>query len=203
MEEYNIKKNSPAYSPKDVRDLFELAVKKEDGSIEAVLSNKHKYKSLLELWHASFLAVAINKWQRKKFYLTIPDQQPPDVLFIDENAGEAFQVEVMELFDYGQTYFDGDHERLAKKVIQTKGLFCMPQCHLLLINRINSDTFNISKFSRELKKCTWNFERIWLSLYTASNLSWSFFEVFPSNANNKTLSISVSIKNPDDMHYFY
>lgn len=203
MEKHYAKKDSPAYSPKGVRDLFEQAVDTEGGSIEAVLSNKHKYKALLELWHASFLAFALNKWLKRKFYLTAPEQDPPDVLFIDPSTDEAFPVELMELFDYGQTSFDGDYERLVKKIVDVKGSIRMPLCHLLLISRINSTTFDVSKLLKELKKTTWGFERIWLAGYTAANLSWAFFELFPFTPSNIPPHISISTKNPDDMKYFY
>jgi hypothetical protein len=151
MKHY-IKKGSIAYSPKEVIVLLKKALKSEGGSIEHVLANKHKYKSLIELWHASHLAFAINKGLGKKFLMAVPNQDPPDVFFVDEDAGDAYPVEIMELFDYGQTSFDGDYKRLAKKVADTKGSINMPDCALLLVNKLNSTTFKVSEFVQELKK---------------------------------------------------
>ncbi len=196
-------KGAKAYSPVGVKNLFEKAIIDEDGSIEAVLTNKHKYKNLIELWYASFLAFAIHKWLKRKFNLNVPEKDPPDVLFLDESSGEAFPVEIMELFEYGKNHFDEDYEKLTKRIWQTKGITDLQQCHLLLVSRINANTLNISKFLQEMKKFNWKFERIWLGVFTLSTFSWSFFEIFPFRADNEIVSISVSIKNSEDMKFFY
>jgi hypothetical protein len=39
----------------------------EEGDFEKVRKNKHKYKNLLELRDASFLALAINKLDNREF----------------------------------------------------------------------------------------------------------------------------------------
>lgn len=197
------KKGSEAYTPIGVRTLFGEAVKDEAGSIEAVLKNKHKYKNLVELWYASFLAFAIHKWLKRKFSLNIPESDPPDVLFLDEVSGEAFPVEIMELFDYKEKQFDGDYKKLAEKIWDTKGVTDLNNCHLLLVNRIKSDEINISKLLQEMRSLAWKFERIWLGVFTASNFSWTFFEMFSFNQSGMPARIEVSTKSKEDMAYYY
>ena len=203
MDHYFVDKNSKAYSPQGIRNLFEQAVNNENGNVEAVLTNKHKYKKLLELWYSSFLAFGIHKWLKRKFYLSIPSQEPPDVFFLNENNREAFPVEVSELFIYGQTIFDGDYGKLVQQIWKAKGSTNLEQCHLLLVGRVNSAEFNISHFLIEMRKFDWKLERIWLGLFTAGTFSWTFFDIFPFGQNNSPSHISVSIKNQEDMRYFY
>lgn len=203
MNEHSVQIGSQVYSPKGVRGLFEQAVQTENGDIGAVLSNKHKYKNLLELWFASFLAFAIHKWLKRKFYIQNPEQDPPDILFLDQEAGEAFPVEIMELFVYGQTNFDDDYTKLAQKVWGTKGNMNLSQCHLLLINRRVSIQLDASEFLREMRKYNWKFERIWLAVCTEKSLSWTFFEIFPLSSNEQPAYISVSMQNQEDMKFWY
>lgn len=194
---------SSVYSPKGVRNLFEQAVRVENGDIGAVLSNKHKYKNLIEFWYASFLAFAIHKWLGRKFSIQNPEQDPPDILFLDQEAGEAFPVEIMELFVYGQTDFDGDYTKLVQKIWDTKGNMSLDQCHLLLINKQISVQFNVSQFLREMRKNNWRFERIWLGIFTEKLLSWTFFEIFPFGSNDQLAHISISTRNQEDMKFWY
>lgn len=201
--EHSAQIGSQIYSPKGVRGLFEQAVQAENGDIGAVLSNKHKYKNLLELWYASFLAFAIHKWLKRKFYIQNPEQDPPDILFLDQEAGEAFPVEIMELFVYGQMDFDGDYTKLVQRVWDTKGNMNLSQCHLLLVNRQISTTWNVSQFLKEMRRYAWEFERIWLAVFTRGLSSWTFFEIFPFNSNDQPAYISVSIRNQEDMKFWY
>lgn len=203
MDYHFVDKNSKAYSPQGIRNLFEQAVNNENGDIEAVLTNKHKYKNLLELWYASFLAFAIHKWLKRKFYLNTPNQDPPDILFLDENNKEAFPVEIAELFIYRQTVFEGGYKKLVQQIWKAKGSANLNRCHLLLVNRIKSAKFNVSRFLVEMRKFDWKFERIWLGIFTADTFSWTFFDIFPFEQNNSSSYISVSIRNQADMKYLY
>lgn len=172
------KEISKAYTPLGIRNLFAKAVEEKGGDIQAVFDDKHKYKSLIELYHAGFLALAIKKWIKREFVLYPSDS--PDIYFLDTNTDEAFPVEVMELYSFvNKDNFDGDYEKLAKHVFETKGNISFPSCHLLITSRINADNFNISKFCEEIQKFKWNFERIWLCLHRSKNKDWTFFEIFP------------------------
>lgn len=201
--DYFVKTGSKAYSPKGIRDLFEQAVKDEGGDIGAVLFNKHKYKKLLELWYASFLAFAIHKWLKRKFYVQTPEQDPPDILFLDQETKKAFPVEIMELFVYGQKSFDGDYQRLTQRVWDAKGNTNFNQCHLLLVNREKSSWFNVTSFSEEIRKREWKFERIWFANFVEKTLEWKFFDVSHSSANGQVDFISVSTLNPEDKKFWY
>lgn len=203
MSEHFTKIGSQVYSPEGVRSLFEQAIQAENGDIEAILSNKHKYKNLRELWFASFLAFAIHKWLKHKFYIQNSEQDPPDILFLDQEASEAFPVEIMELFVYGQIDFDDDYTKLSQKIWDTKGDMNLSQCHLLLINRRVSIQLNVSQFLREMRKYNWKFEKIWLAVCTRKSLSWTFFEIFPFSSNDQPAYISVSTLNQEDMKFWY
>jgi len=190
-----IPKGSQAYSPKGVRDKFEQAVTEEGGNIEKVLKNKHKYKELLELWHASFLAWAINKWLNKKYFI-YPADNPmfpgsPDTIFLNEKDGEAFPVEITEL------------HLNADDIWRAKGSHDRTNCHLLIISRKNEPVFNVSEFARAIQQHDWKFERIWLAVYTGSSITWTFFELFPPAQTDEVPSIKVSTKNKEDMAFWY
>lgn len=192
---YYIPKGSQAYSPKGVRDRFEQAVTAENGDIAKVLGNKHKYKELLELWHASFLAWAINKWLNKK-YLIYPADNPfspgsPDTIFLNEEDGEAFPVEITEL------------HLNADDVWRVKGSHDRKNCHLLIISRKTEPAFNVSEFARSIQRHQWKFEKIWLAIYTATNFTWTFFELFPPAQADEVPFIQVSTKNKDDIIFWY
>lgn len=161
------KANSKAYTPIGVRNLFDQAVKDKNDDIQAVFDDKHHYKNLIELYHAGFLALAVKKWLRKEFVLYPADS--PDIYFLDQKTDEAFPVEVMELYFYNQT-FDNDYKRISKHIFETKGKINFPKCHLLIVSRINSIQFNITKFCQEIQNFQWNFERIWFEIYTANRL---------------------------------
>lgn len=201
--DYFVKIGSKAYSPRGVRDLFEQAVKNENNNIEIVLLNKHKYKKLLELWYASFLAFAINKWLNRKFYLQSPEQDPPDILFLDQETKEAFPVEVMELYVYGQEDFNDNYPELVQRVWDAKGNTKFNQCHLLLVNRQNTSWFNVAHFSEEIRKKVWQFEKIWFVSFVKKTLEWNFFEVLHSNKNKLIDPISVSTLNSEDMNFWF
>lgn len=199
---YHYPDKKESYSPTGVADLFRKAVESEKGDIAAVLNNKHKYKNLLELWQASFLAVCINKWLGKKFYLQGPKDDPPDVFFLDENKTEAFPVEVRELFIYENSGAKINYPDLAKAVWETKGQKDLAHYHLLLVNRIPSLEWNVSEFHRELNKFSWKFERIWLGMFTETSLSWTFFEMFPVSTDFIS-SITVSGPQSQDKEFWY
>lgn len=85
-DQYNflpLDKNTKSYSPIGVRQLFIKAVVEENGDPTAVF-NKSKHQSTTELWHASFLALAIKKWLGKSFYLLPADS--PDIYFLDRST---------------------------------------------------------------------------------------------------------------------
>ena len=207
MSDYFIPPNAKVYSPRGVKDLFSLAIKEEAGDIEKVLKNKHRHKILIELYYASFLALALNKWQQRKFYLYPADNPsgagPPDVLFNDQTTKEAFPVEIMELFYFGQSSFDGDYKKAAQKIWDTKGIIQFPQCHLLVVSRVTEAKFNISSLAKELQNYNWKFERIWFAIYTSSTSTWRFFDVFPVAQYNDTANISFSIEDKNDMMFYY
>lgn len=192
------KNNSKAYTPIGVRNLLDQAVKGKHGNIEAVLRNKHQNKSLLELYHASFLALSIKKWLQKEFFLYPADS--PDIYLLDQQTNEAFPVEVVELYFYNEP-FDGNYKNLAKHVFNKKGKMQLPKCHLLIVSRINEAQFNVSEFCREIQKFQWNFERIWFEIYTTGMKQWTFFEIFPKakfNDNNH-----ISFNSESDKKIFY
>lgn len=192
---HHIPKGSQAYSPKGVREKFEQAVTDEGGDIAKVLNNKHKYKELLELWHASFLAWAINKWLNKKYFMYPADNPsdpgPPDVFFLNEDDGEGFPVEITEL------------HTSAKDLWRAKGKTNFDKCHLLIISRKNEPAFNVSEFARAIQQHDWKFERIWLAIYTSASITWTFFELFPPAQTDGVPSIKVSTKNNEDMAFWY
>jgi hypothetical protein len=192
MTKYFVPLNSKTYSPKGVRDLFDQAVKDEKDDIAIVLKDKHKYKDLLELWYASFLALAINKWLSRKYFMHSPTSDPPDVLFLDQENGEAFPVEIMELYFYKEDKFDGNYKKLADTAWSKKGKINFDKCHLLIVSRLNADQFDVAQFAGELKHFDWKFDRVWFAIYEGESITWRFFEVFP-------------IENFDtiDMKFFY
>jgi len=199
---YLYPKNSKRYSPKGIRVLFEQAVEQENGDFESVLK-KRKYQNLREQWDSSFLALAIKKWSNKEFYLAEPTSDPPDVLFLDLNNNEGFGVEVMELFFFNETVFDENYQVLANKIYEKKGTKDLKDCHLLVVSRIVSASFNIEKLRQELTKLNWNnVERIWFGIFTKLDLSWRFFEIYPS-AQNNIANISFSTKNKAEMKFYY
>ncbi len=92
-----------AYLPSGVRKLFQEAVKSKNGDINLVFKDKHNNKNLIELWHASWLALAIYKYTQIKFSLISVAEQDPDIHFltkesINTDAQYGFPVEVTELF---------------------------------------------------------------------------------------------------------
>lgn len=207
MTDYFVPPNSKTYSPNDVRSILERAIADEDGNVEQVLKNKHKYKGLWELYHANFLALVINKWLHRKFFL-YPSDNPsnpghPDILFTDPINGEAFPVEIMELYYFGSKRFDSDYKKTAKHIWDTKGYVQFNKCHLLIVSRIVESQFNVTKLASELKKFMWKFERIWFAIYTGDTLTWRFFEVFPWIRNADAAHISFSLKNQNDMQFYY
>ncbi len=162
------------------------------------MNNKHKYKGLWELYHANFLALAIKKWLGKEYSLYHADS--PDVYFLDQKNGEAFPVEVTELYQHNSA-FDGNYKMLVKLVSGAKGLINLPTSHLLIVNRIKSPEFNISQFCSEIQKINWNFERIWLSVYTEKEKNWTFFEIYPITEFNDKKFISFNIESDKALYY--
>ena len=124
------KTNSTAYTPAGVRNLLVQAIKTKNGDIQAVFNDKHHNKSLIELYHASFLALAIKKWLKKEFVLYPADS--PDIYFLDHKTDEACPVEVMELYFHNQS-FNGNYKNLAKHTFRTKGTIQFPKCQLLIV----------------------------------------------------------------------
>ena len=172
--------NNIMFSPLAVKDVFAKAVQDEGGNVDNIFNQRSKYKQLLEMWQASFLSVGIYKWTGKKFFLIPSDS--PDVYFInkkEDGEQEGFPVEVMELYNHGQTTFDGNYENLAEKVWGTKGKKSYGNCELLLVARINSQEFNMIMFAEALNKYKWPYVRIWVSIYTRAVTGWTIFEIMP------------------------
>lgn len=190
---------SKAYTPVGVRNLFQDAVNNKNGDIEAVFKDKHTNKSLIELYHASFLALAIKKWLGKEYAL-YPDDSP-DVYFLDSKNSEGFPVEIMELYFYENNSSEIDYKKLAQHIFDKKGLINFPQCYLLIVSRVIKKNFNISELYREIKKFCWHFERIWFSIYTESIKQWTFFEIYPTENFSEQSSINFNLTKDEDIFY--
>ncbi len=175
-------KNRKAYSPKGVINLIKEAERDNNGKLNEIFRNKHNYKQLVEMWHASFLALSIYKWLGKKFFLFPSDA--PDIYFLEEDTNNAFQLEIMELYNFNNKEFDNDYKKLVSNVWEKKGIIDLPKCHLLLVSRLSMKLFNLTKFIDEFSKFSWKFERIWFSIYSEEYNEWKFFEIFPKNHNN-------------------
>ena len=193
------KEKSKAYTPVGVRNIFQNAVDSKNGDIEAVFKDKHENKNLIELYHASFLALAIKKWLGKEYTL-YPDDSP-DVYFLDSKNNEAFPVEIMELYFYEDNSSKIDYKKLAQHIFDKKGLINFPQCHLLIASRVVEKNFNISELYREIKKFSWYFERIWFSVYTENIHQWTFFEIYPIENFNEQSSINFNLVKDKDIFY--
>ncbi|MBT7007489.1 hypothetical protein HN958_03230 [Candidatus Falkowbacteria bacterium] len=167
------------YTPIGVKELFQDAVNKENGNIKKVLT-LDKYKKIIELWHASPLAVAIYNKTGDKFFL-YPSENP-DVHFIkmdkkQEQMEEGFSLEVMSLYNHNQT-FDQDYDKLTKNIWDKKGLNDYDRSELLLIARLNSN-FNVDKFIDNINKYQWKFLQIWLSAFSEKDKMWRLINVKP------------------------
>lgn len=172
------------YSPIQVKNWLNDAVIEENGDAEKIFKNKQKYKNLVECWHASILALALKKQLSLEFLLCPSDN--PDIHFLNKNGAntdqqEGFQVEVRELFDFKEEYFDDNYETLVEEIWKTKGTKQYGKCQLLLASRLITKGFKLKKFTDLInnKKYIWNFEKIILSIYTEKDKEWTFFEIFP------------------------
>ncbi len=197
---YLPQKENIAYSPLGVRGLIEQAQTKNGGDLEVIFKDKHRYRTLVEMYHATFLALALYKKYGPEYKFNIVEgQNPPDLYFIQADGSGALPVEVMELFkpDGG---FQG-YPELAMHVWKTKGHMQYEKCHLLLASRLSAREFSITKFIAETQKLRWSFERIWLSLYTKEANCWTFFEVFPSGAYNDSSSIDFRLNEDKKLWY--
>ena len=194
------KKENNGYSPIGITKLFEQAEKENNGKIDAILKNKKIYKNLWEMYHGSFLALALYKKFGSEFQFDIVEgQDSPDLYFVQRNGDGAVPVEIMELYKYNGGF--KNHKELARHVWDTKGTINYDKCHLLLASRLNIEKFNVTKFVQEIKNFNWKFERIWLSLYTESKKQWTFFEIFPPAQYNDSNYIFFNLK--EDKKYWY
>lgn len=187
-------KDNKLYSPIGVNQLFKKSVEDEGGNIQIIFDKKNKYKQLIELWYASFFAVAVYKWTGNKFLMYPSDN--PDIHFVKTNEKgkkqEGFSVEIMTLFMYGQKNFNEDYKTLAHGVWENKGKNDYDQSELLLVSRLDGK-FDINKFLNEINKFQWNFIRIWLGLYDAKNKLWTFFEISPHSKHDKIGEITIGL----------
>ena len=195
-------KNNKAYSPVDVRNLLQRAEKENDGDLEAVLKNKHKYKDLIEMYHGNFLALALYKkfGPQFKFNICPPESDPPDLYFIHEESKKAFPVEIMELYKYKDSF--KSYEELIKHIWKKKGIKKYNKCYLLLASRLSTNKFNIRKFVQEFKKFKWDFQRVYLSFHTAVKQQWTFFEVFSPPAQYNDSDYMYFNLNEDKKYWF-
>jgi hypothetical protein len=193
-------KDNKAYSPRGVRNLVAQAEKDNHGNLQAVLDNKHKYKNLWELWHGSVFALALHKQFGKdyKFNLCMPENDPPDLYFLQTDGNGFFPVEIMELYKRGETFKNSTD--LTNHIWRTKGLMCYETCYLLLVSRLSVDNFDVTKLISEMKNFSWKFQRIYISFYI-ENLRWLFFEVFPPTPNNDKIFLSYDFDH--DKKYYY
>lgn len=199
---YVLCKNNKAYSPIGVSNLFIQAEKENNGDLEAVFKNKKKYKDLVEMYHGSFLALALYKnfGSQFKFNMCPSERDPPDLYFINEASGIVFPVEVMELYQYKSSF--KTHKDLAEHIWEKKGVAKYDRCYLLLASRLSADKFNVTKFVQEFKRFKWDFQRIYLSLYTAKKTQWTFFEIFfPPDQYSDSNYIYFNLKN--DKQFWY
>jgi hypothetical protein len=192
------KEKSKAYTPNGIGNWFKKAIETKNGDIEAVFKDKHQNKNLLELYHISFLALAIKKWINKEYYMYPCDT--PDCYFLDIETNEAFPVELMELY-FPDKNFDGDYEKLAKHIFSKKGHHSFPTGHLLISSRLDVVGFNVSELFQEMKRFNWNFERIWLSIFTNDIQQWTFFDFFSATNPNDKNYITFNLEK--DKKFFY
>lgn len=179
MEYKYLPTNSKAYSPVGVLKSFKEAVQKENGDVQKLFRNK-AHSKLVEMWHASYLTIAIYKITGDKF-LIIPDENP-DFHFIKEDkintsSQEGFSVEVMSLCNYPTKIFDDDYEKLVKSIWEIKGSTNYDRAELLLVFR-QIGKLDVNKLALELKKYGWKFLRIWLEIYDGENNKRVIFQVF-------------------------
>lgn len=191
------KEKSKLYTPIGIKNLFQRAIEIKNGDIDAVFKDKHRNKNLIELYHASFLALAIKKWLGKEY--SIYPSDAPDTYFVDIKTSEAFPVEIMELFFYSNN-FDGDYKQLASYVLKTKGCIKILGCHLLIVSRLNTD-FNLSKLQTEIAKYSWNFERIWFCVYSECLQQWTIYEIIPVSSFDKLNCISFDLNKDRALYY--
>lgn len=188
------------YSPVGVMGLLKTAEKESGGSLEAVFKNKHKYKVLIEMYHAGFLALALYKKYGARYKFNLAEgQNPPDLYLIQTVRNGAVPLEIMELYKYKSQF--KTYSELAQHVWNTKGFSQQKNAHLLLTSRMAMEKFNVSEFIREIHKYQWSFERIWLSIYTKRIDQWTFFEIYPPAPYNDTSFIYFNINT--DKRYLY
>src|SRR3989338_6119159 len=192
------KEKSKAYTPIGIRNLLEKAIEIKNVDIEAVFKDKHQNKNLIELYHASFLALAIKKWLKKEYSIYPCDT--PDTYFLDIKTNEAFPVEIMELYFHNNN-FDGDYKKLANHIFEIKGSINFPTCHLLISSRLDVVDFNVSKLCQEIRKFNWNFEKIWFSIFTNNIQQWTFFEIFPTTDFNDKNHITFNLEKDKNLFY--
>lgn len=194
-------KNNKAYSPKGVRNLIARAEKENGDNLQIIFDDKHKYKHLIEMYHGSFLALALYKQcgSKYKFNICVPENDPPDLFFLQDNGNGAFPVEIMELYKYNGAFKNyGD---LASHIWDKKGPVCFEKCYLLLASRLNATNFDVTKFVHEMKKFDWKFQRIYISFYTEKISQWTFFEIFPPTPHSDKNFMSYNLN--DDKKYYY
>jgi len=194
-------KDNKVYSPIGVQKLLRQAEKDNNGNLQAVLDNKHKYKELIELYHGNFLALALYKQygEEFKFNMCPPETDPPDLFFIQENGKGAFPLEIMELYKYEGKF--KNNLKLIEHIWNKKGLMNYDLCYLLLSSRLSIGNFNVTEFIKELKNYNWKFQRIYLSFYTAKIQQWTFFEVFPPALNSDKIFMDFNLNK--DKKYLY
>jgi len=196
-------KNTKCYSPKGVRDLFDQAIKNENDNIANVLK-KREYQRLRELWYASFFALALKKCSKKEYYLSEPNSDSPDVLLLDIVNNQGFGLEIMELYFHNQAAFDGDYKKLAQTIWDKKWLKDLRDSHLLVVSRIAEKNFNVTKLIEDIQKFDRkSIERLWFSTYRGFDLRWTFFDIYPPIQFSDKRNISFSVKDKQDMKFWY
>lgn len=194
------KEQNKAYSPMEIARLLKQAGEENNDDINAILRNKRKYKTLWEMYHGSFLALALYKKFGHEYQFDITEgQDPPDLYFVQKQGVGAFPVEVMELYKYNGNF--RNYQELVQHIWDKKGKISYDKCHLLLASRLKAEKFNITEFIQKLKNYNWIFERIWLSIHTKEKSQWTFFEVFPPAKYNDSSYIYFNLK--EDKKYLY
>ncbi len=210
MTYFDLPKNGMVgYSPLGfVNKIFKIAIEGEQGSddekIDAVLNSKNKnklleifenkqpvkysYKQIMEVYHATIYALAINKKWGIKHDIIVSDSS--DIIFVNEaDASDRVAIEIYTPFNF--------EDRNIRKIVDIKSEVeklhskkgnknYQMNSRLVIINRVDSTFggFNVSEYRRELDKYSWNFSHIILCLFRQRKNDFTFFYVYPEKMCN-------------------
>lgn len=196
------------YTPLGVRHRFDVAVRENGGDIDAVFRDKKRYKQLIEMRHASFLALAIRKSIGERFGLLSGDAPDIHLLRLTVTGAvlepqQGFPLEVVESFEYRQTgpqVVGGDI--IAAVHAKKGGAQYGKGTHLLIASR-RFGQINVSAALHEIRTRGWSFECIWLSIHRASEMDWTFFSFRPGDASRGDAHERIEFRLRDDAAYWF